>query len=212
MNKYTYMSTFFVVVCLMSWPIAGLAQEAESTPKPLVESEPQEENASMEKLNINFASIEDLLLLTGGGEELAQLLADGRPYAALDDILTIEGIGEETFAEIRDVIEIRKLNLNNATPAELMLLPGIDEALAHAIIEHQPYEIVEKILTIPGISEDSLKEFQAFIKAEPVPPARRGWNIKRRSVPLNVERPLKKRRTKEDDDFFNAAPNDEDGE
>ena len=225
----------FVLLCWMSWPMSGLSQDAEPQPEATA-SEEQEHDSSApeeaseekesskgeasskkdgeaEKLNINFAGSEDLLLLAGGNEELAGMLAEGRPYAKLDDIMAVEGMTAEIFAEIRDLAEIRKLNLNDATIAELLLLPGIDPPIARAIIEHRPYKTVKRLLIIRGISEKGLQEFQRQIEAKPAHRRTsdndKGWNIKKHSAPRKIQRPLEKRSNKEDDDFFRTVPDDE---
>ncbi len=222
----------FILLCLMSWPMVGLSQDVEpqSEAPELIENEndssasketskeeklseeeeASEENGEEEKLNINFASIEDLLWLTGGNEELTRRLAEGRPYKTLDDLMTSEGMTEEIFVRIRKTVEIRKLNLNDATVTELMLLPGVDQPIARAIIEHRPYKIVEELLKIRGISEKTLQEFQEQIEAKPARKGgdRRGWNIKKRSAPLKSQRPLEKRPAEEEDDFFHDVSDD----
>ncbi len=223
MQEYKYIINFLIVACLLSWPILGLGQENESQPPKSTEGTELEDEAALpadegspedvEKLNLNFASIKDLQWLTDENEELAQALADGRPYAALEEILTVDGMTEDLFIEIHDLIEIRKLNLNDATLAELLLLPGIDEPIARVIIKERPYTMVEELLRIRGISEKRLQEFREQIEAKP---ARRradlrGWNIKKRRTPLKIERPLEKRPTEETDASVNVEPDDENG-
>ena len=52
--------------------------------------------------------------------------------------------------------ESQKLNLNIATLEELKALPGIITEMAQAIIEHRPYQKVEDLLKIQGITEELL--------------------------------------------------------
>jgi len=164
-------------------------------------SEDAENAEDAEKLNINFAMPEDFQLLPEIDEELAIALFEGRPYNELEDMLKVEGMTEELFFGIRDFLEIRKLNLNDATLLELQLLPGIDENIARAIIDNRPYKIVEEVLKIQGIGEKQLEKFIDQIEATPARhrDSRRGWNMKKRNFPVKIPRPLEKQPSEEPD-------------
>lgn len=60
-------------------------------------------------ININTASINDLMSLPGIGEVYAQRIIDFRNkslFASIDEIKNIEGIGDKTFEKIKDLITI----------------------------------------------------------------------------------------------------------
>lgn len=60
-------------------------------------------------ININTASINDLMSLPGIGEVYAQRIIDYRSlksFGSVEEIKNIEGIGEKTFEKIKDLIAI----------------------------------------------------------------------------------------------------------
>lgn len=62
-----------------------------------------------------------------------------------------------------------KVNINTADAATLMLLRGIGEAKAKAIIEYreaQPFETIEDIMKVSGIGEKTFENIKAHITVE----------------------------------------------
>ncbi len=57
-------------------------------------------------VNVNTATLAELDTLPGVGPKTAQLIVDGRPYAAVDDLLKVKGIGPATLAKFRDRITV----------------------------------------------------------------------------------------------------------
>ena len=58
------------------------------------------------------------------------------------------------------------VNLNNATVAELVALPGVGPALADAIVAGRPYAGVEDLISVSGISERRLVEIRDLVFVE----------------------------------------------
>ena len=58
-------------------------------------------------VNINSASIEDMIQLPGIGLSKAQKVIDGRPYQKERDILRVKGIGVKTLSKIEPYIRIK---------------------------------------------------------------------------------------------------------
>lgn len=113
-------------------------------------------------LELNSATVEDLMFIEGIGEYTALKIVDyARNYGfySVDELLNVDGIGnsklavimpyvyvdsymlppkeETTFTESETITEIiiQKVNVNTCGKYELMQLPGIDEAMADKIIE-----------------------------------------------------------------------------
>ncbi len=68
----------------------------------------KEETVESSKININIATISQLVTLPGIGESTAQKIIDYRnefgPFETIEDIKSVSGIGDATFEEIKDFI------------------------------------------------------------------------------------------------------------
>lgn len=79
---------------------------------------------------------------------------------ALATALLIGGLGLGT-AQAQD--EGTPININTADEATLMLLKGIGEAKARAIVEYreaQPFETIEDIMKVSGIGEKTFESIK----------------------------------------------------
>jgi DNA uptake protein ComE-like DNA-binding protein len=148
-------------------------------------------------LNPNLASPAELEALPGIDADIAQAIIAGRPYLSASDldaaIATSMGDGarEALYAEL-----FRPINLNNASEAEILLIPGMNKKMAHEFEEYRPYTTMEQfrreigkyvddeevarleryvfipvnlnnasaaeIMTIPGMSKRMVHEFEEY--------------------------------------------------
>lgn len=181
-------------VMLLTTP--AFAVDPTPTPVPTTAEAAQPADAKEEeplKLNVNFATIEELKTLPGVDETIAVAMFKGHPYKQVDDLLNVPGVTKELLAGFQEMIMMKKLNVNAATVAQLQMLPGLDEAMAQAIITNRPegdgYKIVEELLAVKGFSEDKLKTLTELIEAGPVSEnEKRGWAVKSRSQQSDVNR------------------------
>jgi comEA protein len=64
----------------------------------------------VKKVNINTATVEELVSLPGIGEEKAKAIVEFREkngkFASIEDVLYVTGIGDSIFAQIRDKITV----------------------------------------------------------------------------------------------------------
>lgn len=117
----------------------------------------------VKKINVNFASVEELQAVPGIGPKVAQEIINGRPYKKIEDLLKVKGFGEKKLAKIRDLITT-KVNINSATSEQLQTLPRIGADAAKSIIDGRPYKKVEDLLKVKGIGDAKLKTIRDLIE------------------------------------------------
>ena len=54
----------------------------------------------------NTATVDEIMLLPGVGEVLAERIVEGRPYKSVEDLRRVPGIGEKVFAGLKDSLQI----------------------------------------------------------------------------------------------------------
>jgi competence ComEA-like helix-hairpin-helix protein len=57
-------------------------------------------------INLNTASVEDLMELPDIGPKLADAIIEGRPYKTVDEVVKVKGIGPKTLEKIRDKVTV----------------------------------------------------------------------------------------------------------
>ncbi len=77
------------------------------------------------------------------------------------------GLPEESKTTQEKAVKTEKININNATQAQLESLDGIGPALAKRIIEYRgqsKFKTIEDIMKVNGIKEDTFNKIKDFIK------------------------------------------------
>ena len=62
--------------------------------------------SSGQPIDPNTATVDEIMLLPGVGEVLAERIVEGRPYKSVQDLRRVPGIGEKVFAELKDSLQI----------------------------------------------------------------------------------------------------------
>ena len=92
-------------------------------------------------INLNTATADEIMLIPGAGRRMAREFAEYRPWktwAQFDkeigkyvDAKEVERLKQYTFIP---------LNLNTATEAEFMTIPGVGKRMAHEFEEYRPWK------------------------------------------------------------------------
>jgi competence ComEA-like helix-hairpin-helix protein len=62
--------------------------------------------AAGQLIDPNTATVDEIMLLPGIGETLAERIVEGRPYKTIDDLRRVPGVGEKVFAKLKESLQI----------------------------------------------------------------------------------------------------------
>lgn len=121
---------------------AGTTPLATPTPSaPVTESAPATPASTGGMLDPNSATREQLVAVPGMNAAAADALIAGRPYTnmlAADKALAAHAdatVRKRVYAQVW-----KPIDLNSATKAEIMLIPGVGEKMHHEFEEYRPYK------------------------------------------------------------------------
>lgn len=152
--KHMLIMMLLVMIAVLSPANAPAKSKAQKPPK----------KRSEKKIDINFATLEELQTLPGIDAETAQKVIENRPYTKKKDLNEVLELDKREFAKLQRHIAVRRSTINFARLEELQTLPGIDEETAQAIIDGRPYDTTEDLLEVSGIDEEILEKLEDFIQ------------------------------------------------
>jgi DNA uptake protein ComE-like DNA-binding protein len=120
-------------------------------------------------LDPNTAGADQIAAIPGLTPELAQAVVRGRPYQdmrGVNQVLT--GLTEQQ----RDTVYTRlwkPLDLNNATAAEIELIPGVGPRMRHEFEEYRPYTSLEQFRREIGkyVDETEVARLEKYVAIRP---------------------------------------------
>ncbi|XP_034267329.1 endonuclease/exonuclease/phosphatase family domain-containing protein 1 isoform X2 [Pantherophis guttatus] len=154
---------------------------------------------NQERLNINTATEEELMTLPGVTRMVAQNIVEYREYIGgfnkVEDLALVSGVGAAKLEQVKfeicvnskgnsaqhspnslrkdqnlDHLSAIKININTATPAQLMSIRGITEKIANSIVEyrreHGPFKSIEDLVKMDCINSLILDKIRYQIFAE----------------------------------------------
>ena len=117
-------------------------------------------------LNPNLATTSELTGLEQVDEALAEKIEANRPYlSALDlDTALAAGLTPDQRTEVFGAL-FRPMNLNMASEAEIMLIPGMSKRMAHEFEEYRPYASLEQFRREIGkyVNEDEVARLERYV-------------------------------------------------
>ena len=96
-------------------------------------------------LDPNEATRDELLTVPNIDATLADAIIQGRPF---EDMTQVDALLSPTLSEEqRDSVYTRlwkRIDLNTATPEEMLLIPGMGDRMVHEFEEYRPYTAIEQ--------------------------------------------------------------------
>ena len=147
---------------LLAFPLGLQGCGGDEAPEPGAAPEaaapaPEAETAAADGfLDPNTASRDELMTAPGVDATLADALVAGRPFA--DMVAVNNVVGTRLSEEQKDALYSRvwmPLDLNRASEAEILLIPGVGERMAHEFEEYRPYDGIERFRREIGKYVDS---------------------------------------------------------
>ena len=123
--------------------------------------------ASGGTLDPNSASAADLGTVQGVTPEIASAIVQGRPYA---DMTAVDKILARTLSEQqRDSVYARvwtPIDLNKASDAEILLIPGIGNRMLREFKEYRPYTSIEQFRREIGkyVDKDEVARLERYVR------------------------------------------------
>lgn len=96
-------------------------------------------------LNLNSASREEILLIPGVGDRMLREFLEYRPYKTLSQFHREIGkyVDDKELARLEQYVFV-PVNLNTASDADILSIPGLGPRMLHEFKEYRPYKNIEQ--------------------------------------------------------------------
>jgi DNA uptake protein ComE-like DNA-binding protein len=96
-------------------------------------------------LNLNTASREEILLIPGVGDRMLHEFLEYRPYKTLSQFHREIGkyVDDKELARLEQYVFV-PVNLNTASDADILSIPGLGPRMLHEFKEYRPYKNIEQ--------------------------------------------------------------------
>ena len=125
--------------------------------------------AELMLVNPNTADKDELQALPNIDDEIAQAIIDGRPYQSAIDLDTALArlMDDEQRATLYTRL-FRPIDLNNASEAEILLIPGMSKKMAHEFVEYRPYRSMEQFRREIGkyVDDDEVARLESYVSLD----------------------------------------------
>jgi DNA uptake protein ComE-like DNA-binding protein len=125
--------------------------------------------AELMLVNPNMADKDELQALPDIDDEIAQAIIDGRPYRSAIDLDTALArvMDDEQRAALYTKL-FRPIDLNSASEAEILLIPGMSKKMAHEFVEYRPYKSMEQFRREIGkyVDDDEVARLESYVSLD----------------------------------------------
>ena len=107
------------------------------------------------RIDLNSADLSVILQETVLDTRKAEVLIDARPFWDYSELRMLPGFGKKTLLKLADVATVvppQPININTCSSADLQSIPGVGAVLARRIVEERPYDSLEDVVLVKGVS------------------------------------------------------------
>jgi DNA uptake protein ComE-like DNA-binding protein len=120
-------------------------------------------------INLNAASREEILLIPGVGNRMLREFLEYRPYAALAVFHREidKYVDDAELARLEQYVFV-PLDLNKASDADLMTIPGLGNRMLREFKEYRPYDGIERFRREIGkyVSKEQVARLERYVTIE----------------------------------------------
>ncbi len=117
-------------------------------------------------INLNSASESEILLIPGMTKKMAHEFEEYSPYASMEQFRREIGkyVDAEEVTRLEQYVFI-PVNLNSASEAEIMAIPGMTKRMAHEFDEYRPYSDLEQFRREIGkyVDADEVARLESYV-------------------------------------------------
>jgi DNA uptake protein ComE-like DNA-binding protein len=120
-------------------------------------------------LNLNTASKEEILLVPGVGNRMLHEFEEYRPYRTLAQFSREIGkyVDDKELARLEGYVFV-PVNLNTASDADILTIPGVGNRMLHEFKEYRPYRNLEQFRREIGkyVDEKEVARLERYVTIE----------------------------------------------
>ncbi len=117
-------------------------------------------------INLNTATREAILSIPSVGDRIAREFEEYRPYKAIAQFRRELGkyVSDEEIARLEQYVFV-PLNLNTATPEDLLTIPGVGNRLLREFLEYRPYVNMQQFSREIGkyVSDEEVARLERYL-------------------------------------------------
>lgn len=117
-------------------------------------------------INLNTAPRDEILLIPGVGERIAHEFEEYRPYKMLAQFRKEIGkyVDQREVARLEEYVFI-PINLNTATDADILSIPGMGQRMLHEFKEYRPYKSMDQFRREIGkyVSKQEVARLERYV-------------------------------------------------
>jgi DNA uptake protein ComE-like DNA-binding protein len=125
------------------------------------------------QINLNTASKEEIMLIPGMGNRMLGEFLEYRPYKALAQFHREidKYVDDKELARLEQYVFVA-IDLNSATDADIMTIPGMGPRMLHEFKEYRPYKSIEQFRREIGkyVSKEEVARFERYVTLSPGKP------------------------------------------